>query len=400
MNKFEKILIILIGVFLTQSSVIGNINFSLADPLLIIYCIYLILNNRKWLDSRIILLLSIFLSYLLILTLIITPLYWGITTPFLNIITEVVKLILLFGYFFIGVYITRSGEIKTLILSFTYTCLSIGLVGIFVNFIGGPLKSFFYFGEIRLKGLMNDPNYFAVLQLCALSVVSNLNINKVSKYIYSLILLGSIFLTGSKTAFVCLVIFFIINIFKFFKKLNKYNIVVYFTIIIVSSVILYLLKDFNLPSTINDSLSRIFSLLNNSQNAISDAGSDRKLAWITGLKIIQESMFLGTGIGNYLSIAGTKFNVHILAHNTYLQIVAEWGIFLGLLILSYILIKSLKMLFIGRLLTNSYLLEFIVYFLIGSLSISLNNSRILWLVIGWLYIADKLIKKRSSRGKI
>ena len=387
--NFKNLLVILIGIFLNQSSVIAGVNFSFSDIFLLIFILYLIINREKWINPKIITIILIIISYLLILNLIITPLIWKVEVSILKILIEIIKLFLLFLYLLFGIYVTRKDYIDILLKAFMISSIVISIYSLLLKIINLPFKEEMFYAGVRLRGFMNDPNIYGIFQVCALSILINTNMSFLYKGIFFTTIISTIMLSGSKTSFICLIVLLIINIIKFVKITSYSNIMMLFGLLLLL-IFLNIVYGSVLFSNFQTSFGRVYSLIFDTKSAISDGGSDRTKAWLTALDIIFHSYFLGVGLGSYLIISKNNYDVEILAHNTYLQLIAEWGAGLTILISFYLLIKMiyLKLFFISK---DKYILELMCYFLIGSLAISLNNSRLLWLIIGWL-----VIKKSSS----
>ncbi|TDM19511.1 O-antigen ligase family protein [Macrococcoides caseolyticum] len=377
-----NLLLILIGLFIGQSIIISGVNFSLSDIFLICYIIYLIALKVKWINTKVVIFYSLLVSYLLFTSIIITPILWNIETPFNKIIVELIKLTILFLYLNTGIYLYKVDKFAIVLKSFVFGSIIVSLIGIIVNFTNEAIKSYLFFGDYRFKGLLNDPNLFAVTQIIAISLLNFLDIKFYRKFLYFLILLIGIVLSGSKTGLICLILFLLLSFVKFYKKINFHLLIRYIFISIIILVLFYFVKDIVLPQSFLNSINRMSSLITDLTTSLNEGGSERGDAWGTALKIISKSLLLGIGLGNYLIISEEVYNVKILAHNTYLQCLAEWGI-LFTLIFFLIIILKLIIIFLNKKYTKDYYLgELIIYFLMGSFALSLNNSRLFWFILG------------------
>src|SRR5699024_11847161 len=65
-------------------------------------------------------------------------------------------------------------------------------------------------------------------------------------------------------------------------------------------------------------------------SAVGASGSERGDAWDVALAVIALSPALGVGVGTYLTVANEVTGIPMLAHNTYLQVSAEWGLILAI----------------------------------------------------------------------
>src|SRR5699024_4830073 len=115
------------------------------------------------------------------------------------------------------------------------------------------------------------------------------------------------------------------------------------TIIISNGYILSLI-DISLEYLLTalPSLERVLTIFTNIDSAVSESGSGRSVAWNTSIEIIKLSPLIGIGIANYIQLSTQFFGVGNIAHNTYLQLLAEWGMPLALLFLSYVFLVITK----------------------------------------------------------
>nr|WP_245350083.1 O-antigen ligase family protein [Cytobacillus eiseniae] len=254
---------------------------------------------------------------------------------------------------------------------------------------------------------MNDPNYFSVLQVTALVYFTRVKTIPLRfKYFAILILILSVLVSGSKTGIITLFSYFFIRIIEYTliskEKKTKKIILQLSLIFALLAIAFIIIRGFptllNMLSSAVPAFSRIEPLFTDFDEAISGNGSDRADTWKVAYLIIQHSPLIGTGIGSYTHIAAETFYYNNVAHNTFLQITAEWGIPLAVLFFT----------FIGRLIVKSsnsrksnfemnYILrDILIILLIGSMAISLNNARVLWLVIGALL--SSLGKKQTQRS--
>lgn len=144
------------------------------------------------------------------------------------------------------------------------------------------------------------------------------------------------------------------------------------------------------------SAERILVIFTDFKGAISGGGSSRNEVWGLAFKLFVKFPISGVGVGTYVDLGKYLYNFGALAHNTYLQIVVEWGIVLSLIYFTYLfsnLRYKRKMHRLDDLIVN----DIIIIFLIGSLAISLNNARIFWLMLGVLrgYNRNEMYERRE-----
>ena len=133
---------------------------------------------------------------------------------------------------------------------------------------------------------------------------------------------------------------------------------------------------------------RILSLFIDFKGAFSGEGqSDQNVE--NSIRNFAHSPLTGIGVGTYSGIAELLSGSRAIAHNTYLQLLAQYGLPLTAMFISYVAYIIIKATFNNKeLIRNDYtimtLRDIIIILLIGSLAISLNNARIFWLVLGSL----------------
>ncbi len=285
-----NLLLILIGLFIGQSIIISGVNFSLSDIFLICYIIYLIALKVKWINTKVVIFYSLLVSYLLFTSIIITPILWNIETPFNKIIVELIKLTILFLYLNTGIYLYKVDKFAIVLKSFVFGSIIVSLIGIIVNFTNEAIKSYLFFGDYRFKGLLNDPNLFAVTQIIAISLLNFLDIKFYRKFLYFLILLIGIVLSGSKTGLICLILFLLLSFVKFYKKINFHLLIRYIFISIIILVLFYFVKDIVLPQSFLNSINRMSSLITDLTTSLNEGGSERGDAWGTALKTFRNNL--------------------------------------------------------------------------------------------------------------
>lgn len=407
-NHYLSVLIFLFGFFLHQSARTSLGNLSIADFLLIFFLIHLIINKRVYLNKTHLVILFFFLSLISFISIFYTPLIFNISISGSRFIIEIIKLLALFAFFFMGVELVKQGVIDKLLTVYSYSGLIIAVFGIALSIFNLSLfnEILFIYGS-RLNGLMNDPNYFAILQITTLPYfIKKDNINNIHKFIILSIIIFSIILSGSKTGFLTLGIYLFLvflerNMFSGKHSTIKNKMKRIFILGTVLIALAFLIE--NLPTIIEwlnfyfPVTARITPLFNDFDAAIISGGSNRDSAWKTGLEIINTSPIFGIGVGNYSTIGKKYFGSGVIAHNTYIQLTAEWGLplaiafFGGIIALILVIIKKRNSFFY-----LSVQKDILIIFLIGSMGISLNNARFFWLVLGATLTLYNLCKSKSK----
>jgi hypothetical protein len=268
--------------------------------------------------------------------------------------------------------------------------LLIGVVSIiFLFFNINFLSKWLMFGNVRLKGLMNDPNYFSIIQVSAIAYFSRTTeIQNVYRMAALFFLTLSVLASGSKTGTVILIVYAVFRMLEYFTVFrNKKGLVMFgFSglLLLAISLVLNTSHILNAIANFTPAFSRIETLFIDFNTAISEGGSGRDKAWGNAVEIIKISPIIGIGVGTYRDVANILFGDRTIAHNTYLQLCVEWGVPLSILCFIYIFNLISKITFSSKLkLSNYYVFrDIIIIFLIGSLSISLNNARMFWLFLG------------------
>lgn len=392
-------------IFLHQSNVIFGVNLSLADVFCFTILSLFIIQKRLIIPTT-----PMFFFIILTLTVLITttyyvPIKFQYYPDLSRIISEYIKLIAIFTYLVIGFNLSRINQIETIVKWYSVFGIFLGIIAIiFTVFSIKVFSSVLFFADIRFRGLMNDPNYFSVLQITSLVYFTRIKKIKVKYKCFAILITSlSVLTSGSKTGIITLFFYLTIRTIEhvvIHKKKLKVIIAQLFFILTLSILLFILPKfEFNIVSSI-PSFARIKLLFTDFTAAISENGSGRGVTLDAALNIIQESPFFGVGIATYTGIAATKYSVDNVAHNTYLQLAAEWGIPLSVVLftfISIILIKSNTVKVMNTEITI-ILRDIIIILLVGSMAISLNNARVLWLFLGALvYLIQKNLLNRREK---
>lgn len=383
-----------LAIFLHQSNVIFGVNFSFAD----LFCaiIFMSFAFKQQLSIPLAsLLFFLTVSVLVIMTATFYVPYKFLVTPEpMRIINDYTKLIAIFIYFLIGYNLSRLHLMNHVVKWYAIFGIVIGMVGIVFTFLNIKLFSqILFFANTRFKGLMIDPNYFSVLQISVLAYFTRIKMIKAEyKYLSIIITTLAVFASGSKTGIITLFCYLALRIIEYvFTSKKKLGVIITQFFLIAAVILLApLLISFLSEIALNiPSFARIQYLFTDFGQSISESGSGRDAVWGAAIEIIQQSPFIGTGIGTYSEIGFQLFRVNNVAHNTFLQLCAEWGLPLAICLFSYIFLS------IGKITNdrkrnsemNVILRDMMVILLIGSVAISLNNARVLWLFFGALIAA-------------
>lgn len=412
--SFLIIMVFVMSFFLNQSNVLFGINLSLSDFIVVGVLISLIMKQELELPLTHILVFSTFSIVILFYSLFIIPNQYMIAANPLATLIDYTKLLVVFLYYTIGFNLSRLKLTTVFLKGFVIGAVGIGFIGILISFVPIPyFTSIMLFGESRLIGFMNDPNFFAVIQCCALSILLRMKpLNSVIRLGAIGVILLSIISSGSKSAVILVFLysgyFLVLKVVKM-KGTTPLRAAGFITFIlglfaIVPNVLTY--ADDLMAIIVNrfPIFSRVELLFTDFSSAVSDGGSGRAQVWETAMHIINSAPFMGIGLGNYIPIAEQFVYNPNVAHNTYLQLSAEWGIVSTVLFFIYVgstLINAESSLLESKLESQNrqIIRDILIIFLIASVSISLNNARIFWLVLGMSVFQTKDTRSLNESQK-
>lgn len=399
-NFFIAMSLFFISILLHQSNVIFGVNLSFADLFCMIILLLLIFNKQLLIP------ITPLLFFLVVSILVLVTAAFYIPVKFMHdplpvrVISDYIKLLAIFSYFIIGYNLPNTFLLKETLKWYSVCGLLIGILGVSLTFLNiSFLTDILFFAGTRFRGFMIDPNYFSVLQITALVYLTRMK--KISlryKFLSSVIILLAVLTSGSKTGIITFLCYFMLRLFEYLfltkKKLNVLVSQVFFVIVLALLAPIALQLSQVLLESIASSIpsfGRIYFLLTDFNSAISESGSGREATWKAAFQVIQLSPLIGIGIGTYTSLALEMFNYNNVAHNTFLQLSAEWGIPLTLFFFLYVffMIGKATQSNLHHSETNLILRDIIIILLIGSLAISLNNARVLWLFLGALVFSLK-----------
>ena len=396
----SPLLLFLLGITLNQTSVIFDVNLSIADVFAFLILLTMILTARLSIPMG----PTIYFLGLSILVItmggFVAPNVLAIDQSYTAVLTDYTKLATSFGYFLLGINIARAGQARIVLRSFALMAVLIGTIGTIHTLLPAlPRLEFMFHWEIRFSGLMNDPNYFSLVQLIAMAVLwHDPDIARRLRYPALVILAASVLASGSKTGMLTLLIFLMwrgfLTIFSSphqGRYISPYRALLVGVAICLPVLVVIILMDYSMrvsmAATLDQvpALSRVSPLLLDVGTGIEADGSGRNSAWSDAIPIIGIFPLIGVGVGTYLDIAAQFSDEPVLAHNTYLQIAAEWGLVLSAIFLVWVGILLLRRPPLGANMPLWHSTrDALLVLLIGSVGISLQNSRFLWLIIGML----------------
>lgn len=411
--SINSVLIVLtgfIGALLNQSDVLFGMNISLADFLIVLFIGALINYNLFHVSSAHILVFLLFSVVIFVNAVFVIPNMYHIPVYAGTVLTDYIKVVVSFLYFLVGYLIAKNNLSQTLFKWFAIAAVLLGCLGIVFSLAPVPqMVDLLFYEQVRLKGLMNDPNYFSVIQCAAIAIILRYKpLPSFLKFGSISILILSIFSSGSKTGFLtlgCLLVFWMFNTFlegKIEVKKLIFNLFCLFVFFFFLPNIQTVLSNF--LEMISDKFpvfSRVELLLTDFDQAVTANGSGREEQWVIAMDLIQEFPLLGVGnTANYLTVVRGMSPMGNLAHNTYLQMAGEWGIPVTLFMMYYMIRVFFIRVSKGKNKQNHLTTkEMLVAFLVSSLSLSFNNSRIFWLLLGMAVWYSIEVRERITQQK-
>lgn len=379
-NRFQEIFIGFIFILILSDSLEIQMSFakSFKNIYILMLFFFLIISMQK--QERSVKLYQYFVPFFIfaLLGLLYSPIF---STSFQKLLS--------YFLLFIAVpnYVIRSYDEHgtNFLRNLVYFLFSIVIIGFLLRFYNSEI-AFSHGG--RLRGMFGNPNGLGIFMILFFILFTIINskypelFSRTEKIILFLIMFYVLFKTGSRTALLAVVLFYGLN--QIFKYSSFLGFVAFFLILVSMEVIIIYLPKIIISLGLSDSL-RLETL---------EEGSGRLIAWEFAWKNIQESFFIGKGMGydehlmrkNYemLSKAGHEGGVH----NTYLIIWLNTGL-LGLIAF----LRSLILIFIKGSRNNTYAFPAMFAIMLSInfepwLAASLNPYTILFLIILTLLTED------------
>lgn len=400
-----------LGIFLHQSSIMFGINISFADFWCVLLLFIITFKNRLLFPLKPLIFFFIVSTIVIATAVFYVPVKFMYYPSLIRIFNDYTKLIAAFIYFVLGYNLAKLGHLSITLKWYSYFGFVIGAIGVLFTFFNINIFSdILFYADTRFRGIMIDPNYFSILQITTLVYISrSKSINQKFRFIASFIIILSVITSGSKTGMITLSCYGLIRIIEyiFFTK-KRFKIFLIQLLMITMLLILIPLIANALEVIVQSLASRIPSfariqfLFTDPNASITKNGSERDDTWNVAIQIIKMSPIVGTGIGTYTGIGLEMFQLNNVAHNTFLQISAEWGIPAAFILFSYIIFVLWKVTYIpnNNSCLNLVIRDMVIIILIGSIAISLNNARVLWLFLGAItyFVSAKGVYSYSKKN--
>ena len=405
-------LLVVLGLLLNHSSVIFGLNLSLADPVVAVLVAALVLGRRLWMPVAPLVFFLLLSVQLLAVTLWLVPFWTSVQIPAADSIIDFTKLAVSFLCLVLGVQVVRMGRARLVLRAFAIGSVAVSAIAVIAQVITLPGIDALYYGGYRFQGLTNDPNNFAVMTVAAIAVLwYDRGIRLHLQVIGSAILAGGVLLSASKTGAITLALLVIWRTMGLRTPLGEDSdarsrrLLGAVVALGIAMIALLVAPGLGIGSSLAEltsqipALDRISTLLVSFDSAVAGGGSERSAAWLTAIALILLSPLFGIGLGSYLTVAKDVTEVEVLAHNTYLQIMAEWGLPFALVFLFWaarlVVKRPLSVRLRALWATSSTAL---LVMLVGSVGLSLNNSRLFWFILG-ITAATHLLSSKEPEAE-
>lgn len=389
------------GMFLNMQKTISGINFSVSDFLLIYLMLVFIIKKNFFIPKNILLFIVLLYTLGLMTTLFVIRPEIGLPINLKSFLLEYVKVSTGFLYFISALIIGKFYQLKILLQGFVYGATIIAMAAIAGSIFKIAIfnSELFYEGP-RFIGLFNDPNYFSIVSATVVCIIvfDYENILEIRwKYFQTVIIILAVIFSASKTGLILILVTLTIKICLNLVTLTIKSLVTFVIVSVMVGIGYY--KFENVTYYLNKialdfpTLKRLILIFTNTELAFSGDGSNRTHAWSLGLSLIERYPLLGVGIGNYSDTLYYFTGSRGLSHNSYIQVAAEWGIPLAVIFYATIFINTFKSFFYGK----GIIMIAMFVLLIGSMSVSLNNSRVFWFGVGITYIVNFMNKPHNSK---
>lgn len=407
-------LIVFLSIFLNNQKLMFGYNLSLSDFAVVILIPILILSKKMYIPKKSFVFFMVLTIVALSTALLISPARFNYAFNSGEIINNYIKLVSSFLYFLLGYTFFKYDTIGLVYKYYSIAALIIGLWGVVIVFLNlSVFRNSFFFEGPRYIGLMGDPNYFSVIQCTALPYfIREKSIRKAIRVVGCIVLFLAVAVSGSKTG---ILIFLSYTVFTYLrivlsgenrKQIIK-NLLLFFVCLALLPLILFLFKlALEAIASVHPIFNRVKVMFYDFYSAVSSGGSNRSEIWWCAIELIRTSPIVGVGIGSYQTVKSVLQGSGGVSHNTYLQIMAEWGIPLASTFLIFTFYVVMKHFAIPNRIGEKHreqsiiIRDIFIMLLIGSMSLSLNNARMFWLFLGALYQSLHFINKNINEYAI
>jgi O-antigen ligase len=237
----------------------------------------------------------------------------------------------------------------------------------------------------RASGFMNDPNYFSLI--CLLGFCFSRFLSGRFVLMCKVLSIIGVFLSGSRSGLIVLILIIVVANLRDLLSIKRILLlVIIFLFIVLNS---YFLKEY-LP----DSISMIFESGSYDGSVERNSLADRMAAINVGIDAFHDSPLFGYGLGN---LVNHPANVHAqVSHNTFIELLAENGIFGFVLYISVFLslvsltVRTLK--FHSIKVIDAVIVTLVAFNLISFVLVT-HYSRIMFFILAALVVTVKGVYK-------
>lgn len=200
--------------------------------------------------------------------------------------------------------------------------------------------------------------------------------------------------TGSRSFLIISVIFVL---FYLFFALKKHKLIYVITIIAVVTIFIILI---NLPfmQIMKERIISAFKTLLGVADKVDSSTLQRENYIAYGFYLGSKNMIFGYGVGGF----GLKSGLNTYSHSNFSELICNFGV-VGLILFYVPLLLLFVKCFIDRRIDKSFIISFVVYYLIVSLTNVLYYKKIYYLVLAFMfYLSYYLpsIERRNSKAKM
>lgn len=388
--------VVALGLALNHSSVLFSLNLSLADPVVAALIAILALGRKLWVPVAPLAFFLVLSIQMLCVTVLLVPRWTSIPITTSDTVQDVTKLAVSFLCLVLGVQVVRMGHARLALRAFVAGATVVAGIAVIAQVIPLPGTGTLYYGGFRLRGLTNDPNNYAVMTCAAIALLwYDRGIRIWMNVIASTILISGVLLSASKTGAIALALLVVWRALGLRTSLGDdtesrtRRILAAVSMLGIGAMVVLVAPSTGLGGTLAElvsgvpALERLSTLLVSFDTAIAGDGSGRSAAWAIAVALILFSPLLGVGVGTYLPVAQELTGNPVLAHNTFLQIMAEWGLPMALIFLTWAIRATLMRPShppLRALWATSSTASIVL--LVSSVGLSLNNSRLFWFLLG------------------
>lgn len=227
-------------------------------------------------------------------------------------------------------------------------------------------------------GDKSDPNYYAFVLLTPIlmSLFKWINTKRTIWLLMSMVIGISMFMLGSRGALLGVMVTIAVYFFK--KYEIKYNIILWG---ILSAIVV-------LASNWSDRLSV--------SEATESGGAGRIFIWAAAWNLFLNNMWTGVGVGNFgeymFSFADSEYAEFTAAHNMYLDLITELGLFGGVLFILMLIFMIKRRTYTAN---QMYLKMCLLAIMIAGFFLSAFSQKIIWLTCGLMFMEVKDIKREK-----